>query len=84
MAVGIVLWWLPGTAAAETEGQVNELVWAITSQLLTIVDGVLGHFVEGNTLSGAGEDLVSSLANIFQNAGSLLAQFSSWLYRAPG
>lgn len=82
VVVGLSLLAFPfstGIALAQDSAQLNPLVWKILAQVSVIFDGILGHFVSGNALTGEGESLSSNLAWIFHNTSDLVAQLTSWL-----
>lgn len=59
---------LAGTALAQGAGPLPPILANVLAKLAVLVDGVLGIWVNGNTLiDPAGEDLVASLGQIAIN-----------------
>jgi len=71
-----MLWWT-GTAFAQDGDNIPSLLDEIVVPIMVIIEGILGYWVAGNTLTDpVGEQLVASLSQIVQELADFLAQFS--------
>jgi len=75
----VTLWWA-GTAFADDSQNIPSLLDEIVVPIMVIIEGILGYWVAGNTLTDpVGENLVASLSQIVQELADFLAQFSLML-----
>lgn len=71
---------LAGTALAQDSVTLNPLVYEILVRISVIIDGALGHFVSGNTLTEYGGNLAGNIAQIVFGTTDVVAQFFAWLF----